>query len=129
MLRQCSKEKKFSNGEKIFSKDEPGGEMFFIRKGQVRIMLPLSGGSAYHHISTFPKGHFFGDMAFLDNEPRSADALAEGDVEVYIISREDFNKLTSADQRLAATVFERLAYVLAVRLRHTNMEMQALEQA
>lgn len=68
-------------------------------------------------------------MAFLDNEPRSADAIAEGDVEVYVISREDFNALTSSDPELAATVFERLAYVLAVRLRHTNMEMQALEQA
>lgn len=129
VLRQCVKEKKFSAGEKIFSKDDAGGEMFFIRKGQVRIMLPLSGENAYHHISTFPRGHFFGDMAFLDNEPRSADAIAEGDVEVYVISREDFNALTSSDPELAATIFERLAYVLAVRLRHTNMEMQALEQA
>lgn len=129
VLRRCAREKKFADGEKIFSKDDDGGEMFFIRKGQVKIMLPLSGGNVYHHISTFPKGNFFGDMAFLDNEPRSADAVAEGNVEVYVMSRDDFNKITATDPKLAATVFERLAYVLAVRLRHTNMEMQALEEA
>ncbi len=129
LLRKCVKEKKFSDGQKIFSKDDSGGEMFFIRKGQVKIMLPLSGENVYHHISTFPRGNFFGDMAFLDNEPRSADAVAEGEVDVYVMSRDDFNKLTSEDPKLAATVFERLAYVLAVRLRHTNMEMQALEDA
>lgn len=129
LLRRCVKEKKFSNGEKIFSKGDESAEMFFIRRGQVKIMLPLSGENVYHHISTFPKGNFFGDMAFLDSQPRSADAIAEGEVEVYIISREDFNQLTPSDPKLAAVIFERLAYVLAVRLRHTNMELQALEEA
>lgn len=68
-------------------------------------------------------------MAFLDNEPRSADAIAEGSVEAYVMSRGDFDAIAMKDPKVAAVVFEKLAYVLAVRLRHTNMEMQALEQA
>ncbi|MFN4152632.1 MAG: SLC26A/SulP transporter family protein, partial [Candidatus Sericytochromatia bacterium] len=77
-LSACIKTCSYKAGEKIFSSGEKGDELFFIRKGAVKIVLPLSNNQS-HHLSTFGKGNFFGEMSFLDGVSRSADAIAEVD--------------------------------------------------
>jgi SulP family sulfate permease len=60
--------------------------VFIVRRGRVRIVLALPNGRS-RALTTVGRGCFFGEMAFLDHAPRSADAIAEGDVDLFVLSR------------------------------------------
>ena len=64
-LEACMEKRTYKAGEKIFSQGDAGDELFLIRRGAVRIVLPL-GNKQSHHLATFGRGDFFGEMAFLD---------------------------------------------------------------
>jgi SulP family sulfate permease len=113
-------------GEKIFARGDAGDELFLIRKGTVRIVLPLDNGKT-RHLSSFGRGDFFGEMAFLDGDARSADAIAFTDVELFVLSRKTFDAIAEEHKKAALNLMEGLASVLASRLRYTNVELQALE--
>jgi len=116
-----------SAGERVFATGDTGDELFLIRRGAVRIVLPLAGGQA-HHLATFRRGAFFGEMAFLDREPRSADAVAECETDLYVLSRARFDAFAEVHRALARNLLEGVARALAHRLRHTNTEMRELDE-
>ncbi len=126
----CMTEKNYNAGDKIFGIDvaeEFPDEMFFIKKGTVKIMLPLHGGTSYHIVS-FTRGGFFGDMAFLDKGKRSANAVAADDVILYILSRKQFDRITEQNPEIAGKFFEQMALVISHRLRQNNIELKALQE-
>jgi SulP family sulfate permease len=125
-LEQCMEKRAYKAGEKIFKRGDTGDELFLIRKGAVRIMLPLSEKQS-HHLGTFGRGAFFGEMAFLDGDVRSADAVAFSDTEIYVLSRKTFDAVAEEHKKLALGLMEGLASVLASRLRYTNAELRVLE--
>ena len=125
-LEQRMDKRSIKAGETIFARGDVGDELFLIRKGSVRIMLPLPTGKA-RHISSFGRGDFFGEMAFLDGVARSADAIAFADVELFVLSRKIFDAFAEDHKKIALNLMEGLASVIASRLRYTNVELQALE--
>ena len=127
-LRKIIKTVEFKSGALIFKRHDEGSTLFFIARGTVKIVLQVP-GSAPHHIATFGKGDFFGDLAFLDKEARSADALALEDTTLYSLSREDFEELSKEHPHTTALVFEQLSRMLSQRLRQTNLELEALSRA
>lgn len=126
VLEQAMKKCAYKAGEKIFNRGDMDDELFLIRKGAVRIMLPISETQG-HHLGTFGRGASFGEMAFLDGDVRSADAVAFTDTELYVLSRRDFDALAEEHKKLALGIMEGLASVLASRLRYTNAELRVLE--
>ena len=114
-------------GQRIFSRGDAGHELFLVRRGLVRIMVPI-GAHERHHVSTFGRGDFFGEMAFLDGGTRSANAEALSDVDLYVLTRPDFDALAEEHKRLGTQLIEGLARVLALRLRDTNAELRALQR-
>lgn len=125
-LDACMAKRSVAMGERIFASGETGDELFLIRRGTVRIMLPLNNRQSIH-LGTFGRGNFFGEMSFLDGAARSADAIAHNDVELFVLSRKHFDKLASEHKRVAINLIEGLASALAARLRYANAEMRALE--
>lgn len=125
-LRRCLRERSVKTGEKIFSRGDEGDEMFLIRSGVVAILLPLQGGKR-HHLATFTRGDYFGEMAFLDRGARSADAEAKTGCELYVLSRNEFNTHAHADPVMALKVFARLARAVSLRLRQADGELRAIE--
>ena len=93
----------------------------------MHILLPLDWGKR-HHLATFCRGEFFGEMAFLDTGRRSADAEAAADTELFALSRATFDALAGHDAALGTGMFERLARGIAQRLRVTDTELRALEE-
>jgi SulP family sulfate permease len=120
-------EKQYQSGQLIFSRGDKGRDIYFLRKGSVRIDLPLAGGIS-EHLATFCRGDFFGDMAFLVKGGRSANAVAEDEVLLYILSRSSFDELTASDPGLGEIVYQRLASALAERLRLTDIIIKALAE-
>lgn len=128
LLQSAVTEKSFKAGEAVFRRDQAGSEIYFIRLGSVRISLP-AGSATAHHLATFGRGDFFGDMSFLDRAKRSADAVAAEETLIYVLKREDFDLLAAAHSDVAGLVFEHLARMLAERLRLSNIELEALQKA
>ena len=80
----------FKDGAKIVTQGETGDEFFMIEKGSVTITIDSVEVGSLCEESTTP---FFGEMAILNNDKRVASVIADGDVETYVLSRENFNKL------------------------------------
>lgn len=125
-LSRCVHARPVESGGKVFKRGDEGDEIFLIRSGVVRILLPLQRGKQ-HHLATFTRGDYFGEMAFIDRETRSADAEAKSDCELYVLSREEFDAHVRANPLVGVRVFERLARAVSVRLRQTNAELRAIE--
>ncbi len=119
----------YKAGEVIFKRGDRGSELFLIRRGAVRILLPTKARDDAHHLATFGRGDFVGEVAFLDGNPRSASAVALTDSELFVISRENFDRLAEEHKKLAIALLEGLAMALADRLRRTNIELRAIKDA
>jgi SulP family sulfate permease len=127
-LRACVQEEFLPAGAKVFHRGDASANLYLIRRGGVRISVALDSGKPMC-LATFGRGNFFGDMAFLDRSPRSADALATADTDLYVISRDRFDEVVRAQPLVGIKIFARLARVLATRLRHTDAELRALQDA
>ncbi len=125
-LEACMEKRHIKIGERIFASGDTGDELFLIRRGAVRIMLPINNRQSIH-LSTFGRGNFFGEMAFLDGATRSADAIAHNDVDLYVLPRKNFDKLALEHKMAALKLLEGVASVLTTRLRYANAQMRSLE--
>ena len=123
----CLKERSLESGEKLFASGDIGGELFLVRKGSIKVILPLGGGS-YHHLATIGRGDYFGELSFLDGQSRSADVLAKESTLLYVMSRAEFDEKSKTDAYLSTKVFSRLATVIAERLREADSELRILEE-
>lgn len=127
-LEACMSDRYYPAGTLIFQQGDKGDELFLIRQGNVRIVLPMAEGK-YHHVGTFGRGAFFGEMAFLEAAAiRSANAVAESDVYLYVLTRKSFDTLMDIHKKLSLNLMEGIADVLANRLRYTNAELRHLEE-
>mgnify|MGYP001598063993 CR=1 FL=1 len=122
-VRACVGERTVAAGQRIFQTGDVSDELFLIRRGNVRIVLPLKNGG-HHNLAAFGRGHFFGEMAFLDRHNRSADAIATTDVQLFAISRARFNEVSRGHPLVGVKMFARLARALAIRLRRTDDELR-----
>jgi CRP-like cAMP-binding protein len=97
-------------GEIIFKEGDEAHQLFVIKSGEVRIQ---SGNRTLAELSA---NNIFGEMALIDDAPRSANAVAKTDVELVPISEKQFLFLVSQTPFFALKVMR----VLARRLRATN---------
>lgn len=126
-LQAAMEERHVAANARVFGKGDTGDEIFFIRSGTVRIALPL--GDKSLHIASFGRGDFFGEIAFLDGATRTADAVAEVDTDLFVLSRKAFDEVAKSHPRLGQAVFNGLARALAHRLRRADGELSTLEEA
>ncbi len=125
-LEACMEKRAYKSGEKIFKRGDTDDVLYLVRRGAVRIMLQLD-ETQWRHVGTFGRGNFFGEIAFLDGQARSADAIASTDTELFALSRKQFDGLAEEHKRMAINLLEGLARVLAIRLRYANAELHVLQ--
>jgi SulP family sulfate permease len=114
-------------GERVFAAGDRGDQLFMVRRGRLYTLLPLEGGKR-HHLATFGPGDFFGELAFLDRQPRTADVEAATAASLLVLSRARFDRLLQGNPALGGKLFERLALVISQRLRMADAELRGLEQ-
>lgn len=98
--------REFKDGEVIFSEGDPPGAVYIIISGEVEI----SRGVEDQKVVLAKRGweEVFGEMALVDNNPRSATATALGDVKLYEISEHMFHDYLSQLNPLILNVFSSL---------------------
>ncbi len=100
----------YATDQIIFCENEPGDELYIIKRGSVKISKLISGKETI--LALLKVGDIFGEMALLDNRPRSATAIAAEDCEVAAINRQNFDKLVIEQPIMA----ERLITLLSERI-------------
>ena len=111
-------------GEHIFREGEIGTEMYIIGTGKVRIskMVPGVGEEA---LAILEAGSYFGEMALIDDTPRSADATAHQSCSLYVIQKADLERLMVQHKDLAYELLWTFVRTLSARLRETNDKIKA----
>lgn len=112
--------KKIPPGTVLFQEGDKGEEMFILQAGKVRISKRIRG--VEKTLATLEKGEFFGEMAILNDKPRSASAETIEECEMLTIDRKTFDTLIRGNVEIAIRFIKRLAD----RLREANEQMEAL---
>lgn len=116
-LRRCF----FYKGETLFTKGQHGSEMYLIKSGLVRVFSADEHGQEIS-LALLSAGDFLGEMAVLDDQPRSASAVAMEDTEVLSLSRQDFKSELAANPQIANEVIR----ALVRRLRQADELVEGL---
>jgi CRP/FNR family cyclic AMP-dependent transcriptional regulator len=107
---QIASYEKFQDGQVIFEEGSNGDWIYVVDEGEVEISKKVGGRRMV--IETLNEGDVFGEMAYIDKEPRSATATAKGKTVVGIIDRDffdhEFNKISADFQKIIKTVAFRL---------------------
>jgi CRP-like cAMP-binding protein len=114
--------------EIVFRQNEPGVGMYAIRSGKVDIVNDLGKTSA-RSLAHFEAGDSFGELALLDEAPRSASAVAGEPSELIGLFRPDLLDLIERNPRLGVKIILPLLQLLGERLRLTNERLHALSQS
>jgi SulP family sulfate permease len=117
----------YNAGDIIFKEGDEGNTMFLVSRGCVSILLDIGKGQRKKRVASFGKGVFFGDMALLEEKPRSATAIAEEDTELYVLAKVDFLQLLEETPKIASKIQLGIARELSGRLRSTSDEVRELE--
>ena len=114
--------RQFEKGQPIIKEGEPGDELFVLFRGKVEV---LKGGLS---IAMLRAGGHFGEMALVDQAPRSATVVAVDEASGVSIDRDSLLKLMRRDSLLAVKLLWSFVQVLSARLRNTSDALVGLKQ-
>jgi signal transduction histidine kinase len=124
-LRRMAQERQFAPGREIFREGDPGDGVYVVRDGLVEIAHFMD-GKEHRVFSQLGPGEIFGEMAVIENRPRSATAIATRDVRVYFIPRDEMLALLKRSPGLAFNLLQEISR----RLRDFNqLHLRELIQA
>lgn len=106
-------------GATIFAKGDPGHSLYAVISGTVKISISSPDGRNAI-LNMVGPGEVFGDMAVLSGQPRSADATANTNCEIYVIDRRDFLPFVRSQPALSMKFIE----LLCERLRRTSDQVE-----
>jgi diguanylate cyclase (GGDEF)-like protein len=112
--------KSFPAGEHIFEIGEPGRSLFIVTEGSVQVRHPDS--ESHFELALFGPGDFFGEMALLNDAPRSATVSAVGPVEALVLDKLDFRRLLSDRPEVGLKILE----AMSVRIRAADEQISGL---
>lgn len=123
-------EKSFKTGSRVFKENDPGDGLFLIRSGKIRIsrlVVPDGKREASEQLLTvLISGNLFGEMALVDNVPRSADAVAEDKAVLYWLPHDEYERLKTEHPATALRVQDLIVVTLCSRIREANRSFETI---
>lgn len=114
--------KQYHLGDIIAKEGSAGNELFIVIDGFVEVLLSERAPSAARIVVSLGSGQITGEIALLDQGPRSASICAASDPTiVQVIQRKDFENLCQNNTRIGYMVMRNLAADLSFKLRHRNL--------
>ncbi len=115
-------ERTYDADESIFEEGQPGAALFLILDGKIAIEICRETSTT--RLAVLERGAFFGELALLDDAPRSANARALERTRTLALYRNDLNGLRHRYPRTACQIYRSLATMIGDRLRSTNQLVQ-----
>ena len=120
-LAKVANRRRYPKDSVVFFENEQGDFFFMILEGRIKVTI-LGDDGREVILSLLGSGDFFGEMALLDNEPRSATAIAVEDTELLSLHRNDFQSVLTDNRSITVGLIK----VLTARLRRANHQISTL---
>ncbi len=118
--------REYRSGEPVFYQGDPGLGMYIVKDGEVSIVIQGKDGNE-RELALFSDGDFFGELALLDESPRSANAVCKTECTLIGFFRPDLFELIEKNTTLGIKIVLKLAEIVAQRLRHTDKELSKVK--
>jgi CRP-like cAMP-binding protein len=93
----------FPADQLLLEEGGPGDKLYIIKKGAVKIFHPADEENA---VAMLGPNEFFGEMALVEDKPRSASAITRDECEIFLLERADFYDLILKNQAMASRISE-----------------------
>lgn len=125
LIAKVASEESHATGTKIFQHGDAGDKLYLILEGRVRISRDVA-GMGEEALAVLGPGEVFGEMALLDESPRSADARVHERCRLLAIPKDGFDDLLFLHKDLAYEVLWSIVRMLVARLRETTDKLTFL---
>jgi CRP/FNR family cyclic AMP-dependent transcriptional regulator len=125
LIQGLFKERQVKPNTTIFSENMPAEALYIIKSGSVRISMMVGEGDE-QGLLLLGAGEFFGELALVQEANRLVTARAENAVELLLLTRSDFQKLSELEPRAAARALTIITKLLAMRIRTYNERLKQL---
>jgi CRP-like cAMP-binding protein len=115
---------KFKRDDVIIKEGDAGDCLYLIKNGRVRVVTTIEPDNEEIILSYLEDGDYFGEMALITGEPRSATVIAESDIDLYQLNKTDFDALILKNPSISLS----LTHVLTQRLQMANKSRENSER-
>ena len=122
VLAQYLHERSYQENEYLFEINHPGAALFFITSGEVVVETANKQPLAFLN-----PGEFIGELALLDDSPRSASARATRPTKTFSLFRGDLLSLANEEPLITSEIYKGLAWVIGERLKASNRKVNEAE--
>jgi hypothetical protein len=105
--------RRWAAGEPVVRRGDPADELFLLTSGELSVYVPLEGRVPGRRLATLTAGMVLGEVSFLGGGTRTADVLADTDVEAWILDTRAFAAIRAERPEIAAALLENLYRILA----------------
>ena len=124
LIRSLCHVRHFKEGEHVFRTNEPGVGMYIIMEGSVEIYRVRGDSETADRLAEFYDGDFFGELALLEDLPRTASARAQSYSRMIGFFRPDLLTLMNRNPRIASIILLNIARITGRRLIRTNERLE-----
>jgi CRP-like cAMP-binding protein len=122
-------QKDYADGQTVFAEGDPGDSMYFIVTGCIRIEKRAQATSAAHKVlAVLEAGDYFGEMALLDQKPRSASAVAAGGTTVFRLSKAAFDQMQVKSSVAGMSVLFAMIRTSSERIRRLSAQVVVYDE-
>ena len=126
IVEQMLHQRQYKKGETVFNEGEPGAGMYIVKNGEVGITRKMDNGAELA-LALVKECGFFGELALLDEIPRSASAKAATDAVLFAFSKPSLESLCRRNPRLGNKILSNLSRLICRRLVLSNEAMEQLQ--
>jgi len=128
-LGEALEDRDYADGQAIFTEGDSGDSMYFIVRGCVRIEKRTgTTGSGCKTLAVLEAGDYFGEMALLDQKPRSAAAVALGAARILRLSKAAFDQLQRQDGTAGLSVLFAMIRTSSERIRRLSTQLVVYDE-
>jgi len=129
-LQEICRARSVAGGQVVIQEGEKGSEMYIMLSGRVEIRRRTRAGDDYTVVKLRAEDNvFFGEMALIDDDVRSATIVTTEDSDFLMVRKHDFIELGDQYPQIALPITREIAKILASRLRKTTGDMLTIFDA
>ncbi|HET8577693.1 MAG TPA: SulP family inorganic anion transporter [Methylomirabilota bacterium] len=117
----------YRKGEIVIVEGSGERDLFLMSRGTASVKVGVPGQGRQRRLASFSAGSVFGEIALLDEQPRSATVTADEDMVCYVLTEDAFRTLVREHQSVAITILRNLGRELSQRLRRATAMISQLE--
>jgi len=115
LVAHALRRRNYRRGEVVFRQDDPGNALYLIQSGTVKISRQGEDGREIT-LTLLHSGEYFGELALLDDEPRSADAIAVEASTMYMLPKAEFKSFLLANPHVPLQMLSAMSRMYVRRL-------------